>query len=229
MKNMTLNRLEPGALVGDQVFDAMHQGIISGDLKAGQRLRIRDLAEQLGTSVMPVREALRRLEESGLVETIPYRGAVVRSFTAQELLDVYAVRKLLEVEASRLGAQHLTDVDVDFLRKAYEEMTSALNRGDLAECLSADERFLSRIYLASGNPVLLESIERLWTRCRAYKLIGARRAVAEGNSRMLWEYQAQMLEAIDSRDAERLAELADRSINAAMERIRQALPAAEAN
>jgi len=224
---MTLNRLEPGTLIGDQVFDAMHQGIISGDLKAGQRLRIRDLAEQLGTSVMPVREALRRLEESGLVETIPYRGAVVRSFTAGELLDVYAVRKLLEVEAARLGVMHMSEDDISFARSTYQEMLDALEGGDLPECLAADERFLSRIYLASGNPVLLESIERLWTRCRAYKLIGARRAVAAGNSQMLWEFQAQMLEAIDASDAERMAELADLSINAAMERIREALPKAE--
>lgn len=223
---MTLNKLEQGALVADQVFDAIHQGIINGDLVAGQRLRIRDLADQLGTSVMPVRDAIRRLEENGLVETIPYRGAVVRAFTAGELLNVYAVRRLLEVEASRLGVLNLTEANVAVLKEQYEAMTAALENGDVAACLEYDEKFLSTLYLASGNPVLLETIERLWVQCRAYKLIGARRAVAEGNSRMLWEFQAEMLKAVESRDVERMAELSNQSILAAMERIRQALPAA---
>lgn len=226
MIGMTLNKLEPNALVGEQVFDAIHRSIINGDLKAGERLRIRNLAEQLGTSVMPVREALRRLEEGGLVETIPYRGAVVRGFTAEELLHIYEVRRLLEVEAARLGTAHLTDADVVDLHADYGNMISALKRGDLNECLSQDERFLSRIYRASGNPVLIENIERLWTQCRAYKLIGARRAVANGNEKMLWEFQEQMLEAVATRDAPRMAELNDASILAAMERIRSALPVA---
>ncbi len=223
---MTLNKLEPGALVADQVFDAIHQGIINGDLVAGARLRIRDLADQLGTSVMPVRDAIRRLEESGLVETIPYRGAVVRAFTAGELLNVYAVRRLLEIEAAKLGVVNLTESDVAVLRDHYESMTAALKLGDVAACLAYDEKFLSTIYLASGNPVLFESIERLWIQCRAYKLIGARRAVAGGNSQMLWEYQAKMLDAVQGRDVQRMAELTDQSILAAMERIRQALPSA---
>lgn len=223
---MTLNKLEPGALIADQVFDAIHQGITNGDLAAGQRLRIRDLADQLGTSVMPVRDAIRRLEESGLVETIPYRGAVVRTFTARELLNVYAVRRILEVEAAKLGVAHLGKAEVAVLKDQYDSMKAALADGDLAACLAFDEKFLSTIYLASANPVLHESIERLWIQCRAYKLIGARRAVAEGKSRLLWEFQSKLLKAVKAQDADLMAELTDQSILAAMERIRQALPAA---
>lgn len=223
---MTLNKLEPGALVADQVFDAIHQGITNGDLAAGQRLRIRDLADQLGTSVMPVRDAIRRLEESGLVETIPYRGAVVRAFTAHELLNVYAVRRILEVEAGKLGVVNLGNPELAVLKDQYDSMKTALAGGDLAACIALDEKFLSTIYLASGNPVLFETIERLWIQCRAYKLIGARRAVAEGKSRLLWEYQSKILKAVKSHDVDLIAELTDQSILAAMERIRQALPSA---
>lgn len=222
---MTLNKLEPNALVGEQVFDAIHHSIINGELKAGDRLRIRNLAEQLGTSVMPVREALRRLEEGGLVETVPYRGAVVKGFTAQELLHIYAVRRVLEVEAAQLGTANLSDADIVNLHADYGNMIAALKRGDLSQCLAQDENFLSRIYSASGNPVLTDSIERLWTQCRAYKLIGAQQAVANGNEKMLWEYQEQMLEAAAARDGQQMARLNESSILAAMERIRAALPA----
>lgn len=227
MSIMTLNKLEPSALVGEQVYDAIHRSIINGELEAGQRLRIRDLAEQLGTSVMPVREALRRLEEGGLVQTIPYRGAVVKGFTAQELLHIYAVRRLLEVEAAKLGAPNLSDADIAGLHADYDKMIAALEREDINDCLAQDEAFLSRMYAASGNPFLIESIERLWTQCRAYKVIGARRAVASGRQKMLWEFQQQMLEAAESRDAKKIADLNDASIMAAMERIRTALSESE--
>ena len=69
---MSLNKLQPSVLVADQVFEAIHDGIMSGDLPVGHRLLIRELAKDLGTSVMPVREAIRRLEEAGLAEKSPY-------------------------------------------------------------------------------------------------------------------------------------------------------------
>ena len=86
---MPLPRLELSGRMGDQVFTAIHTAIISGELRAGTRLRIRDLADELGTSVMRVRGAIRRLEEMGLVEAEPYRGAVVREFTHTQLLELY--------------------------------------------------------------------------------------------------------------------------------------------
>ena len=72
---------------------------MSGELPAGARLRVRDLALQVGTSVMPVREAIRRLEEAGLAERVPHKGAVVRGLTLTELEHVYDVRILLKTEA----------------------------------------------------------------------------------------------------------------------------------
>ena len=79
----------------------IHEAIMNGDLPAGSRLKVRDLAEQVGTSVLPVREAIRRLEEAGLAERSPHKGAVVKDLTLEELVHVYDVRRLLEVEAAR--------------------------------------------------------------------------------------------------------------------------------
>ena len=77
---MALGKLGGQARVSDRAFDALYTAIIHGDLEAGSRLQVHYLAESLGTSMMPVREALNRLEEFGLVETLPYRGAVVKAF-----------------------------------------------------------------------------------------------------------------------------------------------------
>ena len=102
---MSETQSEIGPRIGDQVFEAMQASILNGDYRSGQRLRIRQLAAELGTSVMPVRESLARLEEVGLVETSPHRGAVVKTFTAEELLQVYSVRRILEVDATVEGVQ----------------------------------------------------------------------------------------------------------------------------
>lgn len=77
---MALGKLGGQAHVSDRALDALYTAIIHGDLEAGSRLQVHYLAESLGTSMMPVREALNRLEEFGLVETLPYRGAVVKAF-----------------------------------------------------------------------------------------------------------------------------------------------------
>src|SRR6478752_7460481 len=99
----------------------IHEAILNGDLPAGARLRVRDLAEQVGTSVMPVREAIRRLEEAGLAEREPHKGAVVKSLTLEELIHVYDVRRLLEVEAARSGAERISQQDCDKMQGEYDE------------------------------------------------------------------------------------------------------------
>ncbi|MFG2888144.1 GntR family transcriptional regulator [Streptomyces sp. NPDC048248] len=76
---------------------------MSGELPAGDRLRIRGLAAEVGTSEMPVREAIRRLEEAGFVERTPHKGAVVKGLNLAELVHLHDVRRLLEVETARAG------------------------------------------------------------------------------------------------------------------------------
>src|SRR6266516_7131333 len=100
---MTMPKVVPPALMTDQVFTASHEAIMSGEMPAGYRLRIRDIAAQVGTSVMPVREAIRRLEEAGLAERVPHKGTVVRGLTLDELVHVYDVRRVLEAEAAQIG------------------------------------------------------------------------------------------------------------------------------
>lgn len=221
---MPLPKLEPQDRIADQVFKALHGAIMAGSYEAGHRLRIRDVAAELGTSVMPVREAIRRLEEAGLVETLPNRGARVRGFTPTELLHVYEVRRLLEPEASSRGVTVVTDRDTAQLRMAYTAMESHLAAGEIVPYLDADEHFLSILYEAAGNPVLVETIHTLWQRCRSYKIVGARRELDCGDPQILLDFQARLLHAVVERDATSARRLAAASIDAAMKRIRQALP-----
>ena len=84
----TRPRRESSTLVADQVYELLAKRIFDGELAAGDRLPVRDLADQVGTDVMPVREAIRVLVKNGLAVTHPHRGARVREFTVHELLDL---------------------------------------------------------------------------------------------------------------------------------------------
>lgn len=226
LRSMTLPRLEPTARMADQVFEAIHEAIMNGNYPAGHRLRIRDLATDLGTSVMPVREAIRRLEEVGLVETKPNRGAAVRGFTREELLHIYAVRRTLEVDATAQAAGQVTDEDIAALTSAYADLERTLADRDVVGYLDADERFLAILYGASGNPVLVDMIQLLWQRCRSYKIVGASNELETGQPDLLLKYQRSLLDAATARDAAAATALSEASIDAATERIRQALPEA---
>lgn len=223
---MPLPRLELSGRVGDQVFGAIHAAIINGELAAGDRLRIRDLAEELGTSVMPVREAIRRLEEMGLAEALPYRGAVVKGFTHTELLELYSTRRLLEVEATRLGAVEVTAADLARMQEEYDAMAAAVEADHALEYLDSDERFLTVVYRASGNSVLVELVQTLWNRCRAYKILGARQALDTAHPSELLTWQEQLLVAATDHDADRAVEITAASLDAAIDRIRSSMDSA---
>ncbi|MFK0008932.1 GntR family transcriptional regulator [Paenarthrobacter sp. NPDC090520] len=221
---MRLAQIEPGGLVGEQVFDAIYTSIMNGDFEAGQKLRIEELSAQLGVSHMPVREALRRLEETGLVDNPPRRTAVVKEFHLQELLHVYSSRRILEDAASKEGSQSLARGDLKKMRAEHTALKVALREGRIADYLDHDERLLGILYAAAGNPVLLELIRNLWTRCRSYKILGVRQALATGDTSPLWQWHEELLAAVAREDGDAVSRVIDESLLAAIDRIRGRLP-----
>jgi len=220
---MTMPKVVPPALMTDQVFTAIHEAIMSGEMPAGYRLRIRDIAAQVGTSVMPVREAIRRLEEAGLAERVPHNGTVVRGLTLDELAHVYDVRRVLEAEAARHGARAISAADTEVMQRHYEQIVTAVSDGDLIGALDADEAMLETLYRAGGNPVLTELIRALWQRCRAYKIAGARRAADEADNSAWSLYQPQIIEAARNNNPRAAATLTEQSLRHASRRIQAQL------
>src|SRR5690349_7445285 len=148
---MALAPVAQPSLLTDREFDTIHAAIMSGELPEGTQLKVRDLAEQVGTSVMPVREALRRLEESGLAAREPHKGAVVKSLTMTELVQTYEVRILLEVDAARRGGSAVTDDDCRAIRTLCDQLAQAFDDGKIVDALNYDEEMLAILYTASGN------------------------------------------------------------------------------
>jgi DNA-binding GntR family transcriptional regulator len=222
---VTVSRLGEPSLLTDRVFTAIHEAIMSGDLPAGARLRVRDLAMQVGTSVMPVREAIRRLEEAGLAERVPHKGAVVKRLTLAELEHVYDVRILLEAEAAGLGAAAVDPEGCVRMAQLCDQMMQAVADGRIVDALNHDEALLAVLYAAAGNPVLLEMIRGLWQRCRPYKILGARRALESADGE-LWSFQPRIIDAARSHDAEATVSINRESLVSAKARIRETLDSA---
>ncbi len=222
---VSLQKLQEQSLLTDRVFDAIRASIMNGDMPAGYRLRIRDLAAQVGTSVMPVREAIRRLEEAGLAERQPHKGAVVRGLTLTELVHVYDVRRLLEREAARLGAERITTAGCEVMQAEYREMRSAIANRDVIAYIERDESLLTTLYDAGGNPVLLDLILSLWQQCRGYKIVGAQAVMHAVDADSLWRHQETLVTAAGKRDPTAAVATTDAALMEASHRIKEMLAA----
>lgn len=187
------------AQIADQVLETLRAWIVNGRLASGQRLRVREIAALVGTSVMPVREAIRRLEQSGLVVREPYKGAVVRGLTQEELDQAYDVRILLEGTCARLGADAIGAGEIRLMDEHWRELEEAALAGDVHEALEHDEELLATLYSASGNEVALEIIRGLWDRCRPYKVLWASTSEFRGGVR-IWHYKPDLIDAARRND-----------------------------
>lgn len=218
-------RVEPSPSLTDQVYAVLHRSIMSGDYPAGYRLRIRDLAAEVGTSVMPVREAIRRLEEAGFARRVPHKGAVVTGLELDELVHAYDVRLLLEVEAARAGTARIDAADVARIGEELAHLRQAVTEGAVAAYLDHDEALLTLLYQAAGNPILLSTIRTLWQQCRAYKSVGARATLGKPGDERLCRFQERLVDAVVAGDSEAAAAVTHESLVTAATRIKEQLEA----
>lgn len=122
----------------DVVFNTLRKAILTGQLKPGERLMEVHLANQLGVSRTPIREAIRKLELEGLVIMVPRRGAEVARITEKSLRDVLEVRRALDALSVELACERITQADIERLFQACQEFESAAGRGDASVTARAD-------------------------------------------------------------------------------------------
>lgn len=154
----------------DVVFNTLRNAILKGELKPGERLMEIQLAQRLGVSRTPVREAIRKLELEGLVLMIPRRGAVVAEITVQDLEDVLEVRAALEELAVRRACEHITLEELEELKKAGIAFKCGLEENNLLACVEADMAFHEIIYHAAQNKRLQQMLMNLREQMYRYRL-----------------------------------------------------------
>ncbi len=140
----------------DVAFQKLRQAILRGELLPGQRLMEIQLAEQLGVSRTPVREAIRMLEQDGLAVMIPRRGAIVSRISGKNLRDVLEVRRALEELAVVLSCARMTEENYREMKEANQRFAALLDSDDVTAMAEADEAFHDMIYQASDNTRLLQ-------------------------------------------------------------------------
>ncbi len=147
--------------IADRVYAVLRERIVQGDLVLGERLRQEALAEELGVSRTPLREALRRLASEGFVELQPHRGAVVSGVSEEDMRASFEARFVIEPPAARLAAAHGgRDDAVHRMRVAIAEHRAA--RGDRGRSFEANRAFHLALVSASGNAYLTRFSEILW-------------------------------------------------------------------
>jgi DNA-binding GntR family transcriptional regulator len=190
-----------------RVYERLLRAIITGDLEPGRRVRDQDIAEQLGVSRTPVREALQRLEDEGLVET--RRGSLTRivALDTEAGRDAFPVVALLHALATRLATPRMGPDDLDALRQANQDLAAAMSANDVMAALAADDHFHLRFLECSGNTELAPTLDRLMPKVRRLEVaqfgsLAGRRSV---------EQHEAIIEAVERHDATLAANLVEQN------------------
>lgn len=194
----------------DVVFNTLRQAILRGELKPGERLMEVQLANKLGVSRTPIREAIRKLELEGLVLMIPRKGAEVAEITEKSLMDVLEVRKALEELAVQLCCDKITPAEIADLHRAAEEFQKILESNDVTEIAEADVRFHDIIYMATGNQKLIQLLNNLREQMYRYRVEYLKQK--DAYPRLVMEHE-ELIRRIEKKDKAAAASIVCRHID----------------
>ncbi len=182
----------------DVVFNTLREAILKGELAPGERLMEIALAEKLGVSRTPVREAIRKLELEGLAIMLPRRGAIVAQITISDLEDVLEVRRVLEGLTVDLACKKMTQDELNELKNSLEEFRKVVSGNDLTVIAQKDVAFHDIIYNASRNRRLIQILNNLREQMYRYRLEYIKDA---DKRKLLVEEHRIIVEAIERKDS----------------------------
>lgn len=204
------------------VFETLREAIISGILKPGERLMEVQLAEELGVSRTPVREAIRKLELEGFVVMIPRKGAYVSDISFKDINDIFEIRGALEMLAAGLACERITEEELENLERLLVQKWDCLEKDDVKGMIEIDTQFHEALYRASRNDRLVQIISNLREQIQRFRSTSL---ASPGRMREAWEEHKKVVEAISERNiplAQQLAaEHIDNAENSLLEILRQ--------
>ncbi len=216
--------------LNDVVSDRLRAAILEGQFRPGQWMRQRQIAEQLGVSQMPVREALKELAAEGLVEHVPYRGVRVIKFSVNDVADLYTHRSFLEGMAARYAAQNITPNEISQLRTLQAQMQQNLAPEQLAEYRRLNRLFHQTVFVASRRDYLMRTLNQMWstfpTMLWSNFAQTASRSLPERDATDIAEHDA-IIHALENGDTDKAEQLVRHHIRMAGEEFVAALRAVE--
>lgn len=204
----------------EHALDALRRAIVAGELRPGERVGQEEVAELLGVSVAPVREALRVLQQEGQVTYFPRRGYFVTELRIEDLDEIYALRRLLEERAARHALPGLGEHELTLMELAARECAQTADSGDVAAELQANRRFHFLILAGSDRPHTLRLIRLLWDSTESYRAMYYN---SPDERRRSIEAHERIMQAVRARDADRLVAELDAHRDRALEVLRELL------
>ena len=206
---------KPSALT-DWAYTTIKESVLSLKLPPGAQLDIGQMAEQMGTSRTPVREALLRLERDGLIRVAPRVGFFVTEITKTDLRELFEMREMLESRATRDAGGSLSDQDINYLDSVLTGSEAAVEKGDLAKFLEMEIRFHNFIMEHAHNSRLVSMMESLRDLTYRERIISIQ---STDNVRATMSEHRKILQAIRDHDANLASQLMSEHIFAARDRI----------
>ncbi len=194
----------------DAVFNTLRRDILMGKMKPGERLLEIPLANRLGVSRTPIREAIRMLELEGLVVMVPRKGAQVAKISWESLQDVLEVRRALDVLAIELACERMTDEEYASLVEACESFEQATHTKDTRQIAEADVAFHDIIVASTGNRRLVQLVNNLSEQMYRYRFEHIK---DESRHEMLVNEHREMCRCIKEKDKDAAAAVARKHID----------------
>jgi DNA-binding GntR family transcriptional regulator len=204
----------------EAVLAELRRMIARGEIRPGAQIVQDALADELGVSRVPLREALKMLEGEGLVTYRPHHGYFVTELSLADLLEVYRIRELLETEAVTTGLPLMTDEDVERLAEAEAEVRRASTANDVAAMAQTNRRFHFALIEGCSRPRLIRLIEVLWDSTEVYRSVYFTDAL--NRDRILDEHHA-LVTAVGARDLAAVLHVLDEHRRHAIEALRPVL------
>lgn len=198
-------RLDAYKPLREVVRETLREAIQKGVLKPGERIMEIQLAEELGVSRTPIREAIRKLELDGFVVMIPRKGTYVADISIKDISQVFEIRTALEELATGLAAERITEEELEYLERMLVEIGDYIESGDMEKIVAADVSFHEVLYKASRNKRLAEIIHNLREQILRFRSMSMHQPGRLANT---WEEHRQMVEAIASRNVSQAREIA---------------------
>jgi len=202
------------------VFESLREAIIQGRLRPGERLMEAQLAEELGVSRTPVREAIRKLELEGFVAMLPRKGAYVAGISLKDIVDVFEIRAALEVLAAGLAAERITEEELDQMERYLLKAAEASSDADLGTFVEVDTGFHELIYKASRNQRLFQIVTLLQEQVQRFRTVSLSQP---GRQKDAIHEHRQIIDAIAERNVELAQALAKEHIENAEQSMLQSL------
>lgn len=193
----------------ERIYSELVSMIMSGELSMGEAIDEKVLIERLSVSRTPFREAIGTLEKQGLIEIRAYKGFFVRSFSAEEIGDLYDLRAVLESFAVRLAVSRLRNIDLPVFEAILDGAVNALTRGDMVEYAARDRAFHETIATLSSNHALVDALSRLALQIQMCRVVANQ---GEDFPQRAAQERDEILDALRKRDAERASALMEKHI-----------------